>query len=73
MTIAINITFSDQFKINLLFFVQFALTYASHFIPEDFNRLGRRCGSFLLQLLLPEFAYPFLLNCEISIIIPSKL
>lgn len=73
MTIAINITSSDQFKINLLFFVQLALTYASHFIPEDFNRLGRRCGSFLLQRLLPEFAYPFLLNCEISIIIPSKL
>jgi len=55
-----------------LLFEQLALTYVSHFIPEDFNRLGG-CGNFLLQLLLPEFAYPFLLNCEISITISSKL
>lgn len=72
LLLILTFSFSDQFKINLLFFVQLALTYASHSIAKDFNRLGER-GNFLLQFLLPEFAYPFLLNCEISIPIPSEL
>lgn len=68
----LTFSFSEQFKINLLLFVQPALILPPPSIPKDLNRLGE-CGSSLVQLLLPEFAYPFLLNCEISIPISNEL